>query len=102
MAALAAMERSPCSVAKIIINRTSTLSKLRAGAIVARLLLSWNPALHGAMDAGPQEGYFGLAVEGPQRRAEQLGSKTRLADILHYRALGFIPDNAEPVFSHGP
>src|SRR6185369_8325748 len=61
-----------------------------------------NPALHGAVNPGPQKGNLGLAVEWPERRLQQPGAKAGCPDGFDWRALGLVPGNAEAIVRHGP
>ena len=59
--------------------------------------VSRNPALHGAMNPGPQERDLGLAVERQQRGPQQLGAKAGCANIFHNRAFRLVPGQVEAI-----
>src|SRR6478752_4797990 len=92
----------------IVINRASTRpAKPRADArervsLAPRLTVLGDTALHGAMKSGPEIGNLSLAVEGRQRRLQQLGAETRLGDLVDARTLGFIPGHGQAIVADGP
>ena len=52
-------------------------------------------ALHRAMNAGLQKRNFGLAIERPERRLQQLSAKTLFADRIDWRSFRFVPCHIE-------
>src|SRR6516225_8352321 len=59
-------------------------------------------ALHGAMNARPQKGDLGLAIEWRKRRLQETGAEAGRTDLIHRRPPGLIPGHVETIVRHHP